>query len=178
MPNWCDNKLTIKGPRNRVLDFIIQARGELQRCPTDVAKPKIADFSFHQLCPIPDEIMALPYDPHGYEAEHAQWGIKWGAGDSILVSYKKLPGVDLAIASYVYRTPWAPGDIFLGKMAANWKDLSFALSYREEYPTRGRRLFNGGVLVESIDDGPPEKFSMSWKNLYYRAHNKWTKEVL
>jgi hypothetical protein len=187
MPNWCENKLTIKGPHDRMMAFITKARGEYQhyamhkydlqweeqrkeaegdkyRTPEQRRKEELLDFSFHALYPIPDEIMAKQYDPHGYAQEHKQWGVKWGGSDTRLVSYKN------GIAEYTFTTPWGPPTAFLEKVASDWKDLSFALSFIEEYPSRGRLLLKDGKLVEEINEMAGKGAFAGGASLYYRSH--------
>ena len=197
MPNWCKNKLSVKGDSFRVVRFIAKACGPYQhykptqydlQCdehkkmynvtltPDEIVAKKENDsavlFSYHSLYPIPDDIMEEAYDPFGYDTEHLQWGIKWGASDAILVSYQD------GIANYEFTTPYSPGKPFFEKVAKDWRSLTFALSYSEEYPSRGRWLIKNGAFVEEINETPSGKHSYGWRNKYLREHNKWIKEAL
>src|SRR5882672_7601687 len=107
MPNWANNHLTVLGSPERVSEFVMQANGATQtyqpsaydlhfwKHERDAALkegtdpppdpydriPEQSVLSFHRLRPIPDDVMAQEYDPAGYEAEQALWGVKWGASD-------------------------------------------------------------------------------------------------
>ena len=107
---------------------------------------KVIRFSFHQLVPIPDEIMEQQYDPAGYDAEVRLWGCKWGASETKLAQRK--PGR----ADYMFDTPWSPPETFLETLSKQMPSLTFALSYGEENPTRGRFVFKKGKRSNATDD--------------------------
>jgi hypothetical protein len=184
MPNWCDNRLTVFGDDNIVKDFMFKARGSVQDYKATEFELRffnekqvecgkrihVEDFSFHQLCPIPDQIMEQEYDPAGYDCEKRLWGVKWGGSDSKLISYKD------GSVNYEFQTPWGPAEKFFIHVVKNWKDLKFALSWREECPTRGKLLFKNGLLIERIYDQYP--FDSGTRNLYYNKHNAWVKNLM
>lgn len=191
MPNWCLNRLTVIGPSDKVVAFIAKAHGEYQhyapskydlmdedrkklalgenyKSPEQTRKEELRQFSFHQLIPIPDEIMAKEYDPYGYQTEKALWGVKWGASESELISYKD------GKALYEFNTPWGPPIVFLETLSSEWADLTFALSFTEEFPTRGRFVIKDGEVTVIANDTPPFRGSRS---MYYTSHNTWVKTL-
>ena len=184
MPNWCNNRLTVFGDDILVKDFMFKAHGRVQDYKMSDFELRffnekeaecgkrihVEDFSFHQLYPIPDNIMEQEYDPTGYNCEKTQWGVKWGGSDTKLISYKE------GVVSYKFNTPWSPAKKFFIYVAENYKNLTFALSWREECPSRGRLLFKNGILVENIWDQYP--FDGGTENLYYNKHNGWVKYLM
>jgi len=212
MPNWCTCKLTILGPAADVAALVEKARGgtqhyamsrfdlvdvkrERERCEAK-GKPyvpyheKVIDFSFHRLVPIPDKIMKQEYDPAGYDAEAKLWGVKWGASETKLVWHKG------ERADYMFNTPWAPPGTFLETLSKKMPRLTFALSFGEEYPTRGRLLVRKGKFVEKIVQRPEGKndyhkdpkyklieknedkayaFSEKWRNKFLEEHEAWVR---
>jgi hypothetical protein len=173
MPNWCNNRLTVLGPANRVAAFVKKANGpgpryKAQRwdiveweakCKKAEAegkpKPPHPDeeerepmaMSFHQLRPIPPEIEKGDYDPGGYNAEHQLWGCKWGACESKLVSEGN------GRADYEFDTPWGPATELFEFISKNeWSDLTFICSWGEEFPSRGRFAVRGGTFIANVCD--------------------------
>jgi hypothetical protein len=195
LPNWCNNRLTVLGPADRVAAFVDKAHGTgqhykahrteiewwQQRCEQAKAEgepllphPDDKDMaatplSFHQLVPIPDAVMAGPYDPGGIDAEHRLWGVKWGATEDQLVAHT--PGR----AEYKYDTPWDPATKFFETLSeGDWKDLLFIVSYSEEYPSRGRFALRGGHYLAEVHDRPrevevPEGLSEVARSEWYRS---------
>ena len=109
-------------------------------------------FSFHAFVPVPREVMLAPYDPNslrevkakypewfdrfpnliaGYDWEHKEWGVKWGAREaSINEQYEDTNGDQVVV--YSFDTAWGPPTEFMHKLAALYPTLSFQLSFREE----------------------------------------------
>jgi hypothetical protein len=214
MPNWANNRLTVIGPAERVAAFVVKAYGPTQRykahaseiewwkkdCEEAKAKglplpphpddrdeqdKKPTPLSFHQLVPIPDAIMAGPYDPGGIDTEHKLWGVKWGATEDVLTSHT--PGR----ADYSFDTPWGPAGTFFETVSEQWRDLLFVVSYSEEYPTRGRFALRGGRVLEQIHDRPeklepPKGLSEDrrsdwwrrWQTHYYDRHEAYVSEMV
>lgn len=191
MPNHCKNKLTVIG--SEVEAFVDAANGPVQHYwPDEVAPTSV--FSFHKLIPLPASVIGGKYDPDGYRAELATWGVKWGGYEEKLLSCE--PGV----ARYAFTTAWAPPEKFLLKLSEKWLSFTFALSYAEEYPSRGRMIVRAGV-IEHIND-PQPKFPrhndgcdedgsedgsvactkcaalQAWEEELYRSHDDWVKAAI
>ena len=194
MPNWCENRLTVLGPKDVVAAFIDKAHGPVHQFAMSEqerewakqegrdpdAPPRVESFSFHQLVPIPAEGLALVYHdpeteragPQGYEYENKAWGIKWGCRDSSLVEHVG------ARATYTFTTPWGPGRRFFATLSKTWPTLTFAVSFGEESPSRGRFTSRNGKVKEHGHEGPLPKFSDygaldAWRDEYIRTHDEW-----
>lgn len=134
MPNWCENTLFVYGPVAEVKRFIKKAEGHgwnwdpLFR-PDEDASP----LSFHQLVPMPADVIAKGYNDAGYAWENDNWGVKWGAcGD---VKRKRLVlSCDKKNATVEYRfdTPWGPAETFFTRVGPIFPELTFTCEYREE----------------------------------------------
>ena len=88
MPNWCQNHLRIHGPESDVQRFKTQAQGHSpwrEAGETAALNP----LNFHNLVPIPTEVLQAGYGEAGYDWELAHWGCKWGAYDMYVSA---LPG--------------------------------------------------------------------------------------
>ncbi len=206
MPNWCNNRLTVLGPADRVAEFVKKAHGpgqhykahrtEIEWWEKHCEDAKAAGtplpphpdekdrdptpLSFHQLVPIPDAIMAGPYDPVGIDKEHELWGVKWGAAEDHITS--RAPGrVD-----YSYDTPWGPATTYFETVSKDWKDLLFIVSYSEEYPSRGHFALRGGRYLAEVHDRPEKlkpprglsedaqsEWWRTWQTYHYERHEEF-----
>lgn len=123
----------------------------------------ISPLSFHALYPIPEEIRRLPYDGvearkasmlmaiehpgNGYDWEIENWGVKWGASDSV-ISLETSERIE-----YLFVTPWAPPILLLKNIAPNWNMLNFHLSWEEPgMNLRGEIILEGGALVSETEE--------------------------
>jgi hypothetical protein len=108
-------------------------------------------FSFHAFVPVPREIMLSPYDPNrlkemtvkypewfsrfpnliaGYDWEHKNFGVKWGANSPEIEDHG---GDDENYSvTYSFDTAWAPPTEFLHRLSALYPTLSFEHFFREE----------------------------------------------
>jgi hypothetical protein len=150
MPNWCENDLTVEGPKDAVEEFLKFAEGE-------------SPFDFDRFIPYPeeyrrpDEIAAAWYREHaerpdadwasrpvdgfnsgGYEWCIANWGTKWPArrvdreGPEV-----GFPEGTLSVVFH-FDTAWSPPLPVVRKAAELFPSLSFELRYFE-----CRGCFNG-----------------------------------
>lgn len=200
MPNWCAIRLTIRGPASDVTAFVSKAEGlEQHYAPNDYELERIQQgfreesrvrnsvLSFHQLVPIPNEIMAQVYDPAGYAAEHALWGCKWGACEP-----ERLPQEKLCLVTYVFQTAWSAPYQLLLKVSADFPTLLFALSFGEESPSRGRATFccgeqrvlaydQGGAASSDSEgirsDDELYEARMAWEDHYLSDHDVWAASI-
>ncbi len=164
MPNHVDNVLSVIGDPDAVAEFVAKARGKPPRPgdPPDSVNHTTQEqwdaapeqpLCFHALVPLPAEYSERPYDPFGYDAERAAWGVKWGpyhGGDAWIP-----PVADPGIVTYEFQTAWGPPVTLLETVAENWPGLSLLLSYAGEGPVRGRFLYAGGVDVWGVADDYP-----------------------
>ena len=104
---------------------------------------EVSDLSFHALYPVPEDFMRYPYDcnsarefgervgetrPYGgYGWETTHWGVKWGACRPEVVSEAE----EREFLQYNFETPWGPPTDWLEKVAGDWPNLCFELSYEE-----------------------------------------------
>ena len=108
-------------------------------------------FSFHAFVPVPREVMLSPYDPGslekkkaeypewfdrfpglmaGYDWEHRNWGVKWGARDASISNKTEINGETEVV--YTFDTAWGPPTEFMDRLAALYPNLQFHLSFTEE----------------------------------------------
>lgn len=191
MPNWSKNKLSVTGPKDEVDAFVKKAEGPIQDYKTSEMEkkffgykdetPRISVLSFHQLVPIPDEVMARGYDEPkyrptketGFDWEVKLWGVKWGASEV------ELERVSDGHALYSFNTAWAPPCKLLETVSKQFPKLFFYLSFSEEMPTRGRFIYRNGKKIEEIigsndfDDEYPEEGTDEQKDVWNSAYTEW-----
>lgn len=101
---------------------------------------EVSDLSFHALFPVPEDIRRFPYDDGqankvremlglppsigGYTWESRYWGVKWGASDVDMHDEE-------GYLEYSFSTPWGPPIDFLNKIAKDFPELGFRLTYEE-----------------------------------------------
>lgn len=145
MPEWVDNKLTIKGPAESVERFIQRAQGHDPVYKQDrdrVQEGKFQAFSFHALYPVPLNVLEESYQQFGFDWELGHWGVKWGASES---SLERLSPNEVV---YTFDTPSGPPVLLLSNLAKEYDDLMFRLTYEGNEFT-GLVKFRKGVVIKS-----------------------------
>lgn len=140
MPEWVDNRLTVKGPAQSVQRFTERAQGIDPVYQEGQGKLQV--FSFHALCPIPLNVLDESYPQYGFDWELGHWGCKWGARES------RLEKASPEKVVYTFDTPTGPPVVLLSNLAQEYDDLSFHLTYNANEFT-GLVRFRQGVVVRS-----------------------------
>jgi hypothetical protein len=170
MPSWCRNRVTVAAPSRAALDrFLAAARGSWPRYAPGGAEieqrrrveasgkryrrpaRRAMPLSFHALVPIPDAVLAGPYDDRARDTESRLWGVKWGA-------YKiKMERRGAASAVFEFETPYGPALTFWRRVATAWPVLRVAGTWSTQGDTRGRfvALDGGSPRRAPVVDAPP-----------------------
>ena len=134
MPNTCDNRLALAGPRDVVEDLVRVVASE------DHA------LDFERLIPMPDWIKGSVGDGAGgaewREWRIAHWGVKWNAWRVVRTGYGRTGRV-----RYRFRTAYAPPLPILDHIAARWPQVTMILRYEIEMLGEGQRLWRDGGRV-------------------------------
>jgi len=126
MPNWCLNKLTVRGPEDDVANFRKKAVGHSpwpRHREGEGPEPNL--LNFHNLVPIPPEVLMAGYDSAGADWERENWGSTHGAFETAIID-----DWEDALA-YDFQTAWSPPIEFLVRAAKQWPSLTFILHYQE-----------------------------------------------
>lgn len=129
MPNWCENKLKISGPKELVQQIVD------------------AKFSLEVLCPPPEEEVKEDW----YSAHCKHWGTKWDPGPVEGISVKEKKN-DRLEAHIFFSSAWSPPVEALGALFRKYDGkISLRLKYLE-----GGMCFIGEAVVkpgfESVRD--------------------------
>ena len=144
MADWCNNILEISGPVETVAMFKEKAVGfSPWRVPEPDEEPSI--LNFHNLIPIPPEVLAAGFDPDGHNWERENWGCKWGA------CHAEIEDESDGHLSYSFDTAWMPPVRFIEKVSAAWPTLLFSLTYHGEGASfEGDATAQAGKLEDSL----------------------------
>lgn len=150
MPNWCFNRLVVRGPAPEVRDFRERARAvplaqrdydELARRLSDGAgETSESALSFHAIVPQPEGVAG--------SRREGDWNmINWGVRGEDPDADVDAVGEDWV--EYRMDTPWGPPDEFVEQAAELYPLLSFTLHYMEQgndaYGTSG---WSGGEAFQ------------------------------
>jgi hypothetical protein len=157
MPNWCVDRLTVRGTKAELEKFRL------------VAAPagKDSKLDFNCFIPYPEEYAKQDrlvakmrkeaktqeeraaaysikdgYNSGGYDWRSQSWGTKWNAGDVELTQFK-------TTLRYDFETAWAPPKPVVMKMSQMFPKLEFSLRYWERgcefqgvYTCKGGHILN------------------------------------
>jgi len=125
-PNWCLNKLTVRGPEDDVANFRKPAVGH---SPWPRHREGEGDtenlLNFFNLVPIPPEVLTAGYDSTGANWERENWGCTHGAFETSIIDDWE----DALV--YDFQTAWSPPIEFLEHAAKQWPALTFILHYQK-----------------------------------------------
>ena len=114
MPNWCFNKLTVKGALKDVVRFRDAAKGKSLRDGI-----KVVPLSFASHVPVPEGEEHRPY-----------WGTNTDVNDDDTNFSEKL-GKKKGRLTYTFDTGWSPPSYWLLKVGALYPTLDLVLSFEE-----------------------------------------------
>lgn len=157
MPNWCQNKLTVTGPKAMLDKFIADAKAkgnkkkgiEATELSLDKLYPTPSDNEIKntkQLLPpnatVEQKMLASLFaksQPDWYSWRVTNWGTKW---DVTAYVAKREPKKIV----YEFDSAWAPPEEAFKKISNDYPDLKFALNYREDgMGFRGKTVIYDGV---------------------------------
>ena len=149
MPNWCDNRMIVSGPEDRIGEFVQLAEGPLHTYKKEKARNEEVNeelLSFHQIVPLPEEVLSGPYDPVGYAGEYEAWGVKWGVRGA---EREYEPGE--GFVEYRFATAWTPPLEFIRRASKRFPGLAFDLRFEEEsVDIFGRCLIQNGIMIREM----------------------------
>ena len=142
MPNWCENDLTVEGPKEAIEEFIKFAAGE-------------SPFDFNKVIPYPEEFKRLDDAAKAWDREHAgmpheergtppkdgfnsggykwrveHWGTKWPAFHVDIEEPVPMYGGTVEVGFH-FDTAWSPPTPVIAKAAERFPALTFELRYFE-----------------------------------------------
>ena len=150
MPNWCENDLTVEGPKEVIEEFLRFAAGEN---PPDDGESR---FDFNQFIRYPEEFQKLDdaakawlkehegrpdydwrkcpkdgFNSGGYEWRIANWGTKWPAFHVEMEGpTTECDGKTVEVVFH-FDTAWSPPLPVIKNAAERYPALSFDLRYFE-----------------------------------------------
>jgi Ferredoxin-like domain in Api92-like protein len=145
MPNWCDNRLAIRGTPAAVRELVELAEGDIP-------------FDFERILPMPKHIHdGGAYDgglssdtfPGWYQWSCEHWGTKWNAWDGSRRGYGRTGRV-----RYRFFTAYDPPLPVFAELARRFPSVEIELTFEVELWGSGRAAWRDGELVDYSDDMP------------------------
>jgi len=123
VPNWCENRLEVRGPADELRRFYEEAK---EKDPSKGEKPEL--LCFNNFVPQPPEPIPSPdHMPGWWHWRIKNWGTKWEPQDVEVVS----GSVEQERIEYQFMTAWSPPCTAVATMAKAFPTLHFILRYRE-----------------------------------------------
>lgn len=131
MPNWCENRLYVRGERDRLADFQQKVAGDPLAYDTPQAKTALV-LHFSSVRPTPPELLSADRKenpgvfPDWYTWRLENWGTKWD-----LTGVDVCAEIDDTSLTYYFETAWTPPSRWVEFVQKMWPDLKFRLEYYE-----------------------------------------------
>jgi len=139
MPNWCENRMIIKGKKEEIDRFLKEAKGE--------GEDKNLPVSLGKLVPVPKELLD---GEDGYHWRLAHWGSKWDLCECIITSRKDYKN-GISKVEIDYETAWSPISEGLCKISEIFPQLEFFHKYIEEgVGFAGYQNFRAGRMLDEL----------------------------
>lgn len=151
MPNWCENVLTIEGPKEQIKRFKNKAKSTKQIKPegTETFEEYTLneDFKLGSIIPAPEDI-----GDNWYQWNIENYGCKWDCtGELNHEEETKL--------EYYFDSPWSPPIEWLVKTSAKFPKLCFTLNYDEPgMGFKGEARAKGSTIENNCHDYGPEDY--------------------
>lgn len=165
MPNWCENELTVSGPKADIERLLQKVHGEKE--------DEVLDFN--KVIPYPEKFRAMDrkareharmitqmsaeelqkyvkkhgssipkdgYNSGGYEWCVHTWGTKWNADECIIRRGAKS-------VKFLFNTAWSPSIPITDVLAQQFPTLRFKHEYWEcGMGYKGKSVFKDGILID------------------------------
>ena len=143
MPNWCNNTISIRGPRNKIADLWTQANIKEGLLAALVPQPE--DMFHGNLGEAERAECAEKGIPNWYDWNVANWGTKWDVGLEGL-SFTELADGEAEISGW-FDSAWSPPTDALSTFSESNEDCSVENFYHEP-----GMCFVGSWDSDGVDD--------------------------
>jgi hypothetical protein len=145
MTNWCRNIFEVTGDVNEVARFKQAAVGYWP-CVTPQPEEAPDVLNFHNLVPMPVELVKAGDTPQRSDWQKENWGCSGGAFSSRLDTDE--PGYLL----YLFETPNLPPLEWMKNASLRWPTLRLEMTFQEEMLSyRGDASACAGTLTTEVD---------------------------
>ena len=138
MPNWCENRLVVKGEKADLILFQTKVKGThatytlseaekemYKRMGESEKNEEVHNFTFNSLVPVPQEVLEAGFNGVGYNWQSENWGTKWDIHGANVMDESDEEVI------YSFDTAWAPPEPWVKQVSALFPKLTFELAYFE-----------------------------------------------
>ena len=174
IPNWCENKLVVTGPREELAKFATMGRGKSSFLEDSGEEVSLSCNSF---VPMPKELEGTQSPPdetkpnlikkygadNWYDWHLRNWGSKWDLSNvtintNIFHVNPKGNNKKVRRLMYGFDTAWSPPEPFIAKVGEMFPQLKFKLEYWES-----GMAFSGVFIVKNGQIIKNETYNYSGK---------------
>lgn len=113
-----------------------------------------------------------------YALEREAWGVKWGAYNESLIDYSETTK-EKWMATYKFDTTPGTPNVFLKKVSAMYRGVTFLYSWVEGYLRRGRWIIKDGFIDIVSEEANCNHSSDAWDDdNYLDLHAQWVEAAL
>lgn len=134
MPNWCENKLTVSGPKQDVERFCKENRGRKLGQKAMMAKGHAAGRGEARLRRGLAELAGRKPATFWFTWRCQNWGTKWDVGASTCTkseAYDRKSEYRRMRVVYQFDTAWSPPVHWMHRASKRYPTLSFVLRFNE-----------------------------------------------
>lgn len=170
MPNWCTNKLIVRGTPDDLRKFVEKANEtthldwKASKYEKQDGPQHIGPLNFSAFIPLPDWAPQFSYGDsadgsRGYDWCIANWGTKWHVPGK--QNFERLENEEENIQAgkilYEFNTAWSPASRVVEAMAEQFPTLFFLLKFREEDSYYGEfiKCVSQGIHEDNTYERPP-----------------------
>lgn len=167
MPNWCTNKLIVRGTADDLRKFVEKANEttHLDWKPMKYDKQQgpnhVGPLNFAAFIPLPEDAARYTYgerEAYGYHWCANNWGTKWHVAGKR--NFDRLENEEENIQAgkvlYEFNTAWSPPSKVFEAMVEQFPALDFLMKFREEDSYYGyMEGHNGEVTADETLQRPP-----------------------
>jgi len=141
MPNWCENKMILKGKTENIVKFMEMIKGDEDPFTFDKIIPspkKKADCPAKYIIKDAEDARkhALAWDEKNpmrwfnwYSWRYDNWGVKWDCSNVQAPSIEDVKEQKLTHVNIFFSTPWAPAKAIIGKILEMATDYDLYIKF-------------------------------------------------
>jgi hypothetical protein len=156
MPNWCENTLTLTGPADQVISFICENRGDTTAGEFLLFSKSVPEPTdkYYQADSHLDKPISANSLPNWYHWRIDNWRTKTEPEIIDLdILTKEIDNRLIKTATYKFKTPWSPGDVWCQKVIEKYPKIKFCLVYGDSGADFSGIVVGASGNIVGLDEG-------------------------